>query len=384
MVVLVDEYDKVLSSNLNNKELEALRDVERGFFEVLKNNPDCLRLCFITGITRFSKLSIFSSMNNLTDISYDKNYVNFLGYTKEELLENFAEHIDGGRGALGISKEEYLERLEDFYDGYCFYPGTKRVYNPVSINSFFAEGGEKFKKYWSDTGGSKLVMDVAKKSQFDISKNLNIAVSEDFVSSVDIVQIAENSSEVDYFISLLFQAGYLTIKGSNKTGDLWYLDFPNKEISYSFFNGLLSLYLGFKGDVARSSVEILDFFEEGETAKAIDVLKSVYASVSYHMSILAAECVYQAVFLSYMLAFGAKVECERETNRGRVDAVLELKSQVYIMEFKLDKTADEALEQIKNKKYYELFLNTGKRLHLLAISFSSKERNIAEWKEELL
>ena len=191
LVILIDEYDKLLSSNIYNPNVEEMRDVLRGFFEVIKSASDHIHLAFITGVTKFSKVSIFSSMNNLNDISMDKEYASLFGYTDDELGSFFGEYIEKGIAATGMSQDEYISVLRKKYDGYRFSPYSEiAVYNPVSIGLFFSKGGENFNNYWIDTGGTKLLMDIAKEVRFDISKDLDTPVRRASIANFDILDMA--------------------------------------------------------------------------------------------------------------------------------------------------------------------------------------------------
>ena len=381
VVILIDEYDSILTNNVNSSMIEEILNVLRGFYNVIKALGENLRLCFITGVTKFSKVGIFSSMNNLTDISLTEYYSTMLGYTQQELEFYFKDYIELGAKKLDLTSSEYIERLKDNYDGYCFYPNTLKVYNPVSINNFFSNGGKDFKNFWISTGGTtKLLFDIAKKSKFDLTKDLKEPVSEDFISSLDIVQIYQKASKSNAFKSLLFQTGYLTIKDSNDSNSFYYLDFPNKEVSSSFCNGLLPLYLN--NDREEIIFPLLFEFENANIEKAMEILKSNYAKISHNLLKLNKESTFVSFFLGFMYSYKADILNEEETNKGRIDAVLKTKKYIYIIEFKLNQSSDVAIKQIKEKKYYEKYLNDDREIHLLGINFSTKEKNIKDWREE--
>ena len=246
VVVLIDEYDNPLSSNINSKDLEGIREVLRGFYSVLEASSANIRFCFITGVTKFSKMSIFSAMNNLTDISIENNYATMLGYTQQEVEENFFEYIERALKNRGESKGEYLDAIKHWYNGYCFSLSAETVYNPVSIGFFFNEGGEVFNNYWINTGGSLLLTEIAKKVKFDISTDVETEVNAQTIMSIDIIQMAQTEVSRDNFLSLLFQSGYLTIKGAEKIGRtyLYTLGYPNEEVKEGLTKILLPLYLG--------------------------------------------------------------------------------------------------------------------------------------------
>ena len=385
LVILIDEYDKILSSNIYNPDVEEMRDVLRGFFEVIKASSALVRFVFITGVTKFSKVSIFSSMNNLSDISLSDDYSLLFGYTELELEHYFGQYIEKGMRALGVSRKRYLERVKRKYDGNRFTPRQREaIYNPVSIGSFFFNGGIDFDNYWINTGATKLIMDVARYIGFDISKDITTPISKSDIAAFDILEMASNTVSAYAYKSLLFQCGYLTIRSMNRRGDIFVLDFPNEEVAEAYSENLLAAYTGknteslFKGSDLRSS------FDDGNTIEAIEKLRAVYASIAYDLLRDAGEAHYSTAFFCMMKALGARIGSEIETSRGRIDAVLENRRHVYIFEFKYNKTASEALKQIVETKYYEPYMASKKKIHLVGMNFSSSDRNINEWKEEIM
>ncbi len=256
VVVLVDEYDRLLSDNMFNPDIEEIRRVLRDFYSVLKAQDSNIRFCFITGVTKFSKLSIFSTMNNLLDISMHRDYATMLGYTQGELEEYFASYIEKGMEATVMDRESYLAKLKAMYDGYRFAPGAETVYNPVSIGSFFSSGGEDFDSYWIETGGTKLLMDMARKVHFNIAGDLEKSVRKDSISSFDIVEMTTGRITPLKYKSLLLQSGYLTIKNTEKGKDLL-LGFPNEEVEEAVSLKLLSVYGGEEAEENYDSDDIL-------------------------------------------------------------------------------------------------------------------------------
>ena len=388
VVVLIDEYDKILSSNIYNPEVEKMRDILRGFFEVIKAQYELIRFAFITGVTKFAKVSIFSSMNNLNDISMNEDYATLFGYTDEEIGLYFAEYIEKGLKATGMSREEYMSKLAEKYDGYRFSPESNTaVYNPVSIGSFFADGGKLFNNYWIDTGNMKLLMDVAKKVRFDISKDVARAIDKDNITTFDILAMASKNISSAKYRSLLFQSGYLTIKGVDEDNkNLLLLDFPNDEVATAYSKNILELYAGETTADTLSELKIDKCFADGRLKDAIDRLKSIYESIPYDLLKNADELYYSSIFFSTMKALGAEIGSEIETKNGRVDAILKTEKHIYVFEFKRDQSADIALKQIHDKGYANQFDvdRRTKTVHLVGINFSSNEKNISEYKEEIL
>ncbi len=384
VVILVDEYDRPLSDHVNDINLESIREVLRGFYSVIKASSKNIRFCFITGVTKFSKVSIFSSMNNLVDISQSEDYATMLGYTQSEMEENFSEYIDYALSQNGQSREDYLRDIKHWYNGYRFAPKAETVYNPVSIGLFFNDKGEKFSSYWIETGGSKLLTAIAKRVRFDISVDTSIRIPEDILNAADIIQMAKTDISKDNFLSLLYQSGYLTIKSAKLVGGnyLFGLGFPNEEVTRGFSSILVPMYLGTGS--SYNGTRMLDLFYEGKVADAMTTLEAAFAAIPYHELNIEKERLWHACFICIMKTIGANLENEVATNIGRIDAVLTCPEHIYVIEFKYNKSAAEAISQIKNNKYYERYLNEGKKIHLLGINFSTDEQNVIEWKEEVL
>lgn len=389
VVILVDEYDKVLTSNLYNPNVESMRDVMRGFFEVIKASFDDIRFVFITGVTKYAKLSVFSSMNNLNDISMDERFSGLFGYTQNELEESFAEFIECGIESTGIDKDLYMKKLKAKYDGYRFSIQGESVYNPVSIGMFFAKGGRSFDNYWADTGNMKLLMDLSRKVRFDVDSSLSAPLDISNISDFDITEMSKANVGIPQLKALLLQAGYLTIKGSDDDGYSLFVDYPNDEVRSSFVSRLMNIYTGVDSDVSYSPERILIAFSNGDTERAIQILRSIFASVPYNLESSDSEANYHAMFHCMMKAIGADLNSEIATNKGRIDSVLRTKEHIYLIEFKKEKPARTALEQIKGKEYserYEAWRNTDewRSIHLLGIGFDTKARNIGDWIEEVI
>ena len=387
VVILVDEYDKPLTSNIFNPEIERIRGVLRGFFEVIKASTDYIHFAFITGVTKFAKMSVFSSMNNLTDITMDESFSYLFGYTQDEVELYFSDYIDKGVKTTGLSLSKYLEKLKNKYDGYSFSPYQKEtIYNPVSIGEFFLKGGKSFENYWSETGGMKFLMDIAKKVDFDISQDVARVINRNSITSFDILEVASTDVSLSEYRSLLFQTGYLTIKKVDEDDEnLLYLDFPNEEVAETYSIQILQQYAGKKAISVFGESKIAKFFADGETERAMELLSSIYASIPYNLSVRADEFFYSSIFFAVLKALGAEIGSEIETNKGRIDAILNTERHVYVIEFKYDKSAEIALDQIYSTGYSEQFISQrDKVIHLLGINFSKEEKNIKDWKEALL
>ncbi len=387
VVVLIDEYDSTLSNNINSDNLEDIRLVLRGFYSVLKAQDKNIRMCFITGVTKFSKVSIFSAMNNLIDISLDDDNATLLGYTQEELESYFDEYIKQSLTLTGVKREEFLSNIKVWYDGYKFSPKGETVYNPVSIGSYFnSKTPEIFTPYWIDTGGmSYLLTEVAKRVEFDISAESDYEVAISSLRSVDLVQMVRTDVNMDNFLSLLFQTGYLTIKNAEIVGYSYLitLGYPNMEVKKGLTEILLPLYMGSKASSFKGE-KVLRYFEKGNGDGALSALIPIYADVPYYELVFNAENACHASFVCMLNLMGADIIAEEPTKTGRIDAILKCSKYIYIIEFKFNQSADEAIRQIKTKKYWEKYKESGKTICLVGINFSTDKNNIAQWKEEIL
>ncbi len=384
-VILIDEYDKMLSNNIYNPEVEKIRDILRSFFEVIKASYNNLNF-FITGVTKYSKVSIFSSMNNLRDLSTSEQYALMFGYCQEELETYFAEYIEDGVNKTGLSKTEYLNRLKMKYDGYRFTNDGKTVYNPVSVGNFFVNEGKTFNNYWIETGNSKLLVDIAKRVNFNVDTSLNEPLSDDDITFFDIVDIASSSVNLMQYKSLLLQSGYLTIKKTEDEGHTLFLGYLSTEVKSAFASIMLNVYSN--SQVNLNSIRLKNAFEERNIEKAMTIIKSYFSSISYSLTSASKEADYHLMLHCILLAIDADINVEVLTNKGRIDAVLKTKDTIYVIELKKDKSAEIALEQIKDKGYIEKYKawesdNIKHEIHLLGINFSSEDKNISEWKEEV-
>ena len=384
VVVLIDEYDKVLSDNVFSEKVEELRTVLGNFYQVVKTKGGLLRFVFITGVTRFARLSVFSKMNNLNDISLDPDYGTMLGYTQQELEENFAGYIGQGVKDTGMGREAYLGKVREMYDGYRFAPGCETVYNPVSVGLFFTTGhGQDFNDYWIDTGNSKLVMDMAQSVDLDVTEDLKEGMGADALSSFDVAELAQARGNLDKVQAFLLQTGYLTMGGHDEELGVYYLRFPNKEVQESYYRNLLTRWCSREsGVIIRNLVVAL---RKGDTQGYMRTLAAIFASVPYRAGKKEPDFAQVVDVVMLLCGKAVKVVAEDQTSEGRIDLSVEAGDHVYVMEYKADKSAETALAQIKAKHYADKFrLEKGKTIHLLGIAFSSTGHTVQDWKEEVL
>ena len=386
VVVLIDEYDSLIVHNMNSKYLDEILSVLNGFYAVLKACCKYIRFCFITGITKFTKMGIYPAMNNLVDISMSDKYSTMLGYTQEELEENFSEYIDKAIKEENIEREEYLQEVKHWYDGYKFSANGESVYNPVSVGLFFSNGGIEFSNYWISTGGmTYLLTEIAKRVKFDASFSNCVKISKDRLCSTDIVQMLRTNISKENFLSLLYQTGYLTIKEATLVSGsyLLTLGYPNEEVENGLNEILLPAYVGSAAN-SFDNLVIKSYFDNGDVESAMATLSSIFASIPYYELVFDRESAWHSGFVCMMNIVGADIIPESATNKGRIDCVLKCPGDIYIIEFKFNQSAEEAIEQIKENKYYEPYMKEKKTIHLLGINFSTEEKNIIEWKDEVI
>ena len=384
VVVLVDEYDKVVSDNALGENVGELRDTLRGFYQVIKAKGELLRFVFMTGVTKYAKMGVFSGLNNLNDLSLVPAYATMLGYTQKELEENFAGYIEQGIKDTGMGREAYLAKVREMYDGYRFAPGCETVYNPVSVGLFFSNGrGQDFNDYWIETGSSKLVMDMAQSVDLDVTEDLKEGMGADALSSFDVAELSQAKGDMDKVQAFLLQTGYLTMGGYDEELGVYYLRFPNKEVQEAYYRNLLTRWCSREsGVVIRNLVVAL---RKGDTQGYMQTLTAIFASVPYRAGKKEPDFAQVVDVVMLLCGKAVKVVAEDQTSEGRIDLSVDAGEHVYVMEFKADKSAEAALRQIKDKHYADKFrLERGKTIHLLGIAFSSTGHTVQDWKEEVL
>ncbi|MDX2306445.1 MAG: AAA family ATPase [Microscillaceae bacterium] len=371
-VIIIDEYDKALTDVLGNEQkFNEHRDFLRGFYGMLKPNDKNIHQVFITGVSKYGKLSVFSQLNNITDYSMHENYTTICGYTPEELEFYFEDYLEETAKKFERSKTELLDRLKFRYNGYSF-DGIYQVYNPYSMLNFFTL--KEFKNYWFDTGTPYFLLNMLKE------QNIKIHQLENTISNPSILDIAD--IEHQSAISLLFQTGYLTIKETIRKGfnTRYRLDFPNTEVKQAFAQYLLITYtnMGLDRVYTNISYALADALERLDFDKFCEVLQGVYAQIPYQIYIQQ-EAYYHTIFHVVMNSLGFKTQSEVQTNIGRIDSVIETDENVFIFEFKLDEAQERALEQIESNKYFQIYQNQELPIYAVGINFSSEQKNVESW-----
>ena len=372
VVVLIDEYDAPLLDVAHETEqLDVLRNVMRNFYSPLKGCERMLRFVFLTGITKFSQLSIFSELNNITNISMDDEFAGICGITKEELLENMSEDIDMLANALGYSREMTIDKLKEHYDGYHFSKNSPDVFNPYSLLNCFAK--RELGAYWFTSGTPTYLINMMRK--YD-TLPATIAPMEALESAFD----APTETMVT-ITPLLYQSGYITIKDYDRETTLYTLDFPNKEIKVGLFQSLLPNYIegmyAQNGGVTIARMSAL--IRKKQMDEALQLLQTFLGTVPY-CNVTNYEGHYQQMlFIIFSLLTNFLVDVEVHTPKGRVDIVLLTQTDLYIIELKLNQSAQAAMQQIDLKNYRQRFVLCGKPITKVGINFDSTQGNITDW-----
>ena len=376
VAILVDEYDKPMLQAIGNEKLQdEFRGTLKGFYGALKSMDGCIKFAMLTGVTKFGKVSVFSDLNNLNDISMDYLYHDICGLSEEELLNNFSENIDVLAAANGMSREECIEELRRKYDGYHFEETAPGMYNPFSVlNTFYRN---KFGNYWFETGTPTYLVELLRKHDYNLEHLENIETDADVLNSID----ATSTNPVP----VIYQSGYLTIKGYDKEFQLYKLGYPNAEVKEGFIRFLVPYYTTI--DRVSAPFQIQQFVKEvrsGACEHFIERLKSFFAGTPYEM-VKDLENHYQNVLFIISRLMGFYTRAEYHTSRGRIDLLVESKDYRYVMEFKLDGTAEDALGQIKSKDYALPFTtDETKKTFLIGMNFSKETRNIEKYVVETL
>ncbi|ADV43938.1 ATP-binding protein [Bacteroides helcogenes] len=368
-VVLIDEYDKpLLQALLDENLLDEYRRILKAFYGVLKSSDRYLRFVFLTGVTKFAQVSVFSDLNQLNDISMDRAYNALCGITKEELVHTFEPEIHRLGESEGLTFEETVCRLEKQYDGYHFCEDTRvGLFNPFSLLNVFQK--LKFGNFWFQTGTPTYLVDLLKQSNYDLRL---------LIDGVEVTASAfsEYRAEANNPLPMIYQSGYLTIKDYDREVDLYTLKFPNDEVRYGFLNFLVPFYTKVTDD--ETGFHIAKFMRElraGEVDAFMERLRVFFSGIPYDLS-GNTERHYQAVFYVVFTLMGQFIETEVRSARGRADAVVKTKDSIYAFEFKLDGSAEEALKQIDDRGYLIPYTLDGKRLVKVGVNFSKETRNV--------
>ena len=372
VAILIDEYDKPIIDNLGNEPtLSHLRSTLQGFYSVMKSMDARIRFGFLTGVTKIRKMSVFSGLNNLNDISMIPDYVDICGVSETELHEYFDESISELSSANEMSKEECYVKLKSMYDGYHFCEDSIGIYNPFSLLNTFQN--KKFREYWFETGTPGFLVEVMRKTSFDVTTLENQTVDSTLMSNAD--AIFENP------VPYLFQSGYLTITGYNDMFRLYQLGFPNQEVKNGFLNCLLKYYVPMSPDMSGTTLiyQLWHSITEGNPKSFMQILSSLFANTSYQIQGETEKDFQYAMYIISAL-LGEYVQVERTTSNGRIDLIIQTKEFIYIFELKVNADADVALRQIDEKGYARPFEGDSRKLFKIGVNFSTATRRIEDWK----
>ena len=371
VVILIDEYEKPIIDNIDNPELiEQFRRELQGFYSVIKGKDNAIRFAFLTGVTKLGKMSIFSGLNNLNDISMDARYADICGISEQELKTYFGESVRTLAEMNGLSEEECYKKLASMYDGYHFCEDSIGVYNPFSLLNTFNSG--KFRMYWFETGTPTFLVRYLKQGNYNLDNIAKNDVSVETLTGANYVSPAP--------ITLMYQAGYLTIKDYNPDFFTYNLDYPNEEVKRGFMHSLSQLFAPALTEGELSVYQFVRDIRNGDTKAFMDRLTAFFAGNSYLIQ-GDLELYFQNVMSIMLKMMGLYVKTEYQTSNGRIDIVFDTDKYVYIIELKRDESAEVALKQIEEKGYDKPFLASGKQIIKLGINFSSETKTIDGWAE---
>ena len=370
VVILVDEYDKPMLQAIGNEELQKqFRDTLKPFYGALKTMDGCIKFALLTGVTKFGKVSVFSDLNNLNDISMWNRYIDICGISDKELHDNLEEEMHEFADAQGLEYEQFCNKLRQHYDGYHFVENAIGIYNPFSLLNAFDR--KEFGSYWFETGTPTYLVKLLKKHHYNLEHISEERTDAQVLNSID--------SESTNPIPVIYQSGYLTIKEYDERFGIYTLGFPNQEVEEGFIRFLLPFYAN--TSKVEAPFEIQKFVREveiGDYDSFFHRLRSFFAGTPYEL-IRDLELHYQNVLFIVFKLMGFYTKVEYHTCEGRIDLVLQTDKFIYVMEFKLDGTAEEALQQINEKHYAQPFEADERRLFKIGVNFSTKTRNIERW-----
>jgi len=376
IVLLVDEYDKPITDYLREEDMpraKANRDLLREFYGVLKSADEHLRLIFITGISKFSKVSIFSHLNNLLDITMDGTYACLTGYTQEELEHYFKAQLEATRDKLGVTMPALLDNLRTWYNGYSW-DGSHLLYNPFGILNFLQI--KRFQNFWMATGSPRLLINQMREQ----------ALFE--VEGIQVNSLAFEQYDIEHLtlVPLLFQTGYLTVKEVDAWAGYFKLDYPNKEVRESMYAFLLQELSPepTRHNTGRTVHDLQQAFAQDNLEQVRDILDSVLADLPYETFDKTSEGLFHGLVHILFNYLGLYCDSEVHSARERADAVVQMPQAVYIFEFKIHQTATEALQQIRERDYAQRFRSGGKRILGIGVHFNAQERQITGWEAEAL
>ena len=368
VVVLIDEYDKPMLSTILNESLsKKYRTILKAFYGVLKSSGRYLRFLFLTGVTKFAQVSVFNDLNHLVDISHKDEYTTLCGITQNELLKFFTPELKRLAEKNDLTFDEAVAKLAQKYDGYYFVHRTEGIFNPFSVLNTLKFSD--FDSYWFQTGTPSYLVDLLRESDYDLRLLLD---------GIEVQSSAFMEYRADKMnpIPMIYQSGYLTIKGYDKKYNMYTLGFPNEEVQYGFIEFLIPYYTAVTTD--KTGFHIANFCKELEAGQTDDFmrrLKVFFAKIPYELN-NENERHYQAIFYVVFTLVGQYIDAEVRSADGRADAVVKTKEYIYVFEFKLNGTAEEAIRQIDSKDYLLPYTLDGRKLVKIGVDFCKEKRNI--------
>lgn len=373
VVILIDEYDSPMLDSNNNEEVQSeIRDIMRDFFSPLKGSGQYLRFLFLTGISKFSQMSIFSELNNLQNISMWDEYSDICGITEQELRSQLQIDIEQMAQANNETYDEACLHLKQQYDGYHFSKNSKDIYNPFSLINAFAQ--KSYENFWFSTGTPTFLIDLLQDCNFDIRDLESTTASAE--------QFDAPSNRITDPLPVLYQSGYLTIKGYDPMFQTYTLAYPNKEVRKGFIESLMPAYVHLPA--RENTFYVVSFIKDLQTGKVTECmerLKSFFASIPNKLN-NKEEKHYQTIFYLFFRLMGQYVNVEVDTAIGRADAVVKMQDAIYVFEFKVDGTPEEALAQINSKGYAIPYQANTLKVVKIGVNFDSATRTIGDWKME--
>lgn len=369
VAILIDEYDKPMLQAIGNHDLQReFRNTLKPFYGVLKTMDGCIKFALLTGVTKFGKVSVFSDLNNLEDISMQQMFIDICGITQEEIHQNLEEELHELGAANGMNYDEVTAELKACYDGYHFAENTPGLYNPFSLLNTFKY--KKFGNYWFETGTPTYLVELLKNNHYDLHRMAQVETSADVLNSI------YGDEEP---IPVIFQSGYLTIKSYDRRFGLYNLGFPNREVEEGFMLFLIPFYTCYNKIEAPFEIQkFVSEIEQGQPDAFFRRLQSFFADTPYEL-VKDQELHYQNVLFIVFKLVGFYTQAEYHTSDGRVDLVLKTPNYIYVMEFKLNGTAEEALQQIEEKQYARPFTADPRKLFKIGVNFSKETKSIEKW-----
>lgn len=370
VVLLIDEYDKPIIDYLDEiEQAKANQQILKTFYSVIKNSDPYIEFLLITGVSKFSKVSIFSELNNLTDLTLNRHFADLTGYTQAEVETVFEPYMAGTEALLGLNRTELLAQLRHWYNGYSW-DGQTYLYNPFSILSFFLQ--TDFRNFWFETGTPTFLLKLLRREW--LYKLDNLTVSEQTFASYDIEQLEA--------LAILFQTGYLTIKAKNNFG-LYTLDYPNAEVKESLLSYIIADLRNEQTAFTKPMViQLYEAFNANDLARVIALIKSIFKNIPAQIFLAQAEAYYHSLIYLVFFYLGQYAQSEVNTSNGRLDCVVQTPTHIYILEFKLDKSAADALQQIKDRGYVDKYGADPRPKLLVGINFSRAEKTVTDWQME--